>query len=141
MLQLAATRAAGAHSYFVPVEHTARARQILGPGPLLAPEVAVVLDDDPASARQLARAYADNYLPLPNYTENLRTFGYGDEDLGASASDRLIDAVIPWGNADTVADRIRAHHDAGADHVCIQVVADYNNFPLDAYRQLAALLP
>ena len=140
MLELAAARAAGAHPYFVPVEHTARAREILGPGPLLAPEVAVVLDDDPVSARRLARSYAGNYLSLPNYTQNLRTFGYGDEDLGGSGSDRLIDAVIPWGDAEPVADRIRAHHDAGADHVCIQVIGDYGDFPLDAYRRLATLL-
>lgn len=140
MLELAATRAAGAHPYFVPVEHTARARDILGSGPLLAPEVAVVLDDDPDSARQLARTYASIYLPLPNYTQNLRRFGFGDADIEGQGSDRLIDAVIPWGDAETVADRIRAHHDAGADHVCIQVVADLHDFPLDAYRALAARL-
>jgi probable F420-dependent oxidoreductase len=140
MLELAATRAVGAHPYFVPVEHTARARQILGPEPLLAPEVAVVLDDHPASARQLARTYASIYLAAPNYTENLRAFGFGDDDIGGGGSDRLIDAVIPWGNAETVADRIRAHYDAGADHVCIQVVADHQDFPLDGYRRLAALL-
>lgn len=140
MLELAAARAAGAHPYFVPVEHTARAREILGPGPLLAPEVAVVLDDDPESARRVARSYAGIYLPLPNYTQNLRTFGFGDEDIDGGGSDRLIDAVIPWGDAGAVADRVRAHHDAGADHVCIQVVADMRDFPLEAYRALAAQL-
>lgn len=140
MLELAAARAAGAHPYFVPVEHTARAREILGPGPLLAPEVAVVLDDDPATARRLARTYAEGYLALANYAQNLRTLGYGDENLSGSGSDRLIDAVIPSGDAETVADRVRAHLDAGADHVCIQVLADHDDFPLDSYRQLAALL-
>ena len=140
MLELAAARAAGAHPYFVPVEHTARAREILGPGPLLAPEVAVVLDDDPESARRVARSYAGIYLPLPNYTQNLRTLGFGDEDIDGGGSDRLIDAVIPWGDVGTVADRVRAHHDAGADHVCIQVVADMRDFPLEAYRALAAQL-
>ena len=140
MLELAAARATGAHPYFVPVEHTARARQILGPGPLLAPEVAVVLETDPARARELARGYARTYLGLPNYTQNLRTFGYGDDDIGGGGSDRLIDAVIPWGDAATVAARVRQHHDAGADHVCIQVVAGRQGFPLDEYRQLAAVL-
>jgi probable F420-dependent oxidoreductase len=140
MLELAAARAAGAHPYFVPVEHTAWARGILGPGPLLAPEVAVVLETDPGRARQLARGYASTYLGLPNYTQNLRTFGFGDEDIDGGGSDRLIDAVIPWGDAATVAAAVRAHHEAGADHVCIQVVADRQAFPLDQYRQLATTL-
>ena len=140
MLELAAARAAGAHPYFVPVEHTARARGILGPGPLLAPEVAVVLETDPGRARQLARGYASTYLGLPNYTQNLRTFGFGDEDIDGGGSDRLIDAVIPWGDAATLAAALRAHHDAGADHVCIQVIAGREAFPLDQYRELAAML-
>jgi probable F420-dependent oxidoreductase len=140
MLEVAAARAAGAHPYFVPVEHTARAREILGRGPLLAPEVAVVLQRDPAQARALARAYPSIYLGLPNYTQNLRDFGFEDDDIAGGGSDRLIDAVIPWGDATTVAARVRAHHDAGADHVCIQVVAHRRDFPLDGYRQLAAAL-
>ena len=140
MLELAAARSAGAHPYFVPVEHTARARSILGPGPLLAPEVAVVLETDPVRARELARLYANIYLGLPNYTQNLRTFGFGDDDIVGGGSDRLIDAVIPWGDAETVTGAIRAHQDAGADHVCIQVVSDRQEFPLDGYRELAATL-
>ena len=138
MLELAAARAAGAHPYFVPVEHTAWARGILGSGPLLAPEVAVVLDADPDTARHLARRYASIYLDLPNYSNNLRTLGFGDDDIGGGGSDRLIDAVIPWGGADAVAARVRAHLDAGADHVCIQVIADHNDFPLQGYQELAA---
>ncbi len=140
MLELAAARAAGAHPYFVPVEHTAHARTILGPGPLLAPEVAVVLETDAARARELARTYAATYLSLPNYTNNLRDFGYGDDDIAGGGSDRLIDAVIPWGDAATIAARVRQHHDAGADHVCIQVIADYSTFPLAQYRELAGVL-
>ena len=140
MLELAAARAAGAHPYFVPAEHTARAREILGRGPLLAPEVAVVLEADAAEARGLARAYASIYLGLPNYTQNLRDFGFGDGDIDGGGSDRLIDAVIPWGDATTVAARIREHLDAGADHVCLQVVASRQDFPLDGYRQLAPAL-
>jgi probable F420-dependent oxidoreductase len=140
MLELAAARSAGAHPYFVPVEHTVRARGILGPGPLLAPEVAVVLETDPARARALARRYAATYLGLPNYTENLRTFGFGDHDIDGGGSGRLLDAVIPWGDAATLAAAIGAHHEAGADHVCVQIVADRQDFPLDEYRALAAAL-
>jgi probable F420-dependent oxidoreductase len=142
MLELAATRAAGAHPYFVPVEHTAVARQTLGAGPLLAPEVAVVLETDPAAARALGREYASLYLGLPNYTENLRRFGYDDSDIGGGGSDRLIDALFPWGDAATIAARIGEHHQAGADHVCIQVVSESgrHGFPLDEYRQLAPAL-
>jgi probable F420-dependent oxidoreductase len=142
MLELAAHRAAGAHPYFVPVEHTARARSILGPAPLLAPEVAVVLETDPGAARALARKYASLYLGLPNYTQNLRSFGFADADIEGGGSDRLIDAVIPWGDAATIAARVREHHDAGADHVCLQVIsaAGLRSFPLAEYTQLAGAL-
>jgi probable F420-dependent oxidoreductase len=140
MLELATERAAGAHPYFVPVEHTALARDVLGPERLLATEVAVVLETDPDKARALARTYASIYLGLPNYTENLRGFGYRSEDIDGGGSDRLIDAIIPWGDADTIAGRLREHFDAGADHVCVQVVADRQDFPLDEYRALAPAL-
>jgi probable F420-dependent oxidoreductase len=140
MLELAAARSAGAHPYFVPLEHTARARAVLGPGPLLAPEVAVVLETDPTRARALARRYAGTYLSLPNYTDNLRTLGFDDDDIGGGGSDHLIDAVVPWGDTDAVAAAVRAHHDAGADHVCLQVVTDREAFPLDEYRVLARAL-
>ena len=140
MLELAARRAAGAHPYFVPAEHTLRAREALGPGPLLAPEVAVVLETDPTKARELARVYASIYLPLPNYAGNLRTLGYTDDDIDHGGSDRLIDAVIPWGDAESVATRVRQHLDAGADHVCVQVVAGHHDFPLAGYRALASAL-
>ena len=140
MLELAAARSAGAHPYFVTVEHTARARAVMGAGPLLAPEVAVVLDENPALARAAARGYAGGYLQLPNYASNLRTLGYGDEDFDGDGSDRLIDALVPWGDVDAVAARVREHHQAGADHVCVQVVAPYDSFPLAQYRELAAAL-
>jgi probable F420-dependent oxidoreductase len=140
MLELAKTRAAGAHPYFVPVEHTAYAREVLGPGPLLATEVAVVLETDRTAALERARQYASIYLPLPNYTNNLRRFGFTDEDIDGGGSDRLIEAVIPWGDAATVARRVHEHLDAGADHVCVQVVADFSNFPLAEYRELAPAL-
>ena len=133
--------AAGAHPYFVPVEHVARARDQLGPDTYLAPELAVVLDPDPATARATAREYTRGYLGLPNYVNNLRTLGFGDDDVEGAGSDRLVDAVIAWGDVDRIAERVRQFHDAGADHVCIQVVADRaGGFPLEAYRALAPAL-
>ena len=141
MLKLAKERAAGAHPYFVPVEHTARARAELGPGPLLAPEVTVVLEKDPSKARELARGFTTGYLTLPNYTNNLRMFGFGDEDLAGGGSDRLVDAIVAWGDVAAIAARVRAHRDAGADHVCVQVVSDgRGSFPLAGYRELAPAL-
>jgi len=140
MLELAARRSAGAHPYLVPIEHTARARRILGPGPLLAPEVTVVLEPDPAAARQLARGFLAGYLTLPNYRANLRSLGFGDAELAAGGSDRLVDAVVAWGDVDAVATRVRAHLEAGADHVCVQVVPVEPGFPLEEYRALARAL-
>ncbi len=137
MLALAAARATGAHPYFVPVEHTARARVILGPGALLAPEVTVVLERDPAKARSVARRFTAGYLTLPNYVQNLRTLGFGEEDFAGGGSDRLVDAIVAWGDADAIAARVKEHHEAGADHVCIQVVSDEDGFPLARYRALA----
>jgi probable F420-dependent oxidoreductase len=140
MVKLAGERAAGAHPYFVPVEHTARARELLGEGPLLAPEVTVVLERDPGKARQLARTFTTGYLTLPNYTNNLRTLGFGDADLAGGGSDRLVDAVVCWGDLDTIAARVRAHRAAGADHVCVQILSARESFPLAEYRDLAPAL-
>jgi probable F420-dependent oxidoreductase len=140
MLALAHERAAGALPYFVPVEHTARARESLGKGPVLAPEVTVVLERDPVKAREVARTFTAGYLTLPNYTNNLRTLGFEDDDLAGGGSDRLVDALVYWGDLDTIAARVRAHYEAGADHVCVQVVSPSGSFPLDAYRQLAPAL-
>ncbi|RBQ19292.1 LLM class F420-dependent oxidoreductase [Spongiactinospora rosea] len=123
MLQLARERTAGAHPYFVPVEHTALAREALGPGRLLAPEQAVVLETDPATARATARAHTSVYLGLPNYVNNLRGLGFGDDDFAGGGSDRLVDAIVAWGDAETVATRVRAHLDAGADHVAVQALS------------------
>jgi probable F420-dependent oxidoreductase len=140
MLELAAARAAGAHPYFVPVEHTAWARGILGAGPILAPEVAVVLERSPGAARQAARAYTAGYLGLSNYVDNLRRLGFDDDDLAGGGSDRLVDAVVAWGDTDAVAARLGDHLEAGADHVCVQVVSDLARFPVEGYRTLAAAL-
>lgn len=141
MLALAAQRAAGAHPYLVPAEHTARARQVLGPGPLLAPEVAVVLESDPGRAREIARGHLQAGLNMPNYSNNWRRLGFGDDDLSGGGSDRLVDAVVAWGEPETVAEKVRAHRDAGADHVCVQVIAaDRSQLPLEEWRRLAGVL-
>jgi probable F420-dependent oxidoreductase len=141
MLKLAAERTKGAHPYFVPPEHTASARQHMGQGPLLAPEQAVVLQTDASTARNIARAHMATYLGLPNYANNLKRLGFTDDDIGNGGSDRLVDAIVAWGSMDKVAQRIRAHHDAGADHVCIQVLdADPRTLPLPQWRELAAAL-
>lgn len=125
MLELAATAANGAHPYFVPVEHTRRARQILEPGQLLAPELAVALEADPAEARRLGRLHTGGfYLAAPNYVQNLRWLGFTDDDLSGGGSDRLVDAIVAWGDEGAIARRVREHLDAGADHVCIQVVME-----------------
>ena len=142
MLTLAAERAAGAHPYFVPVEHLARARSLVGPEPLLATELAVVLEADPEAARATARGYTTGYLGLPNYVENLRTLGFDDDDVEGGGSDRLVDAVVAWGDPAAIAERVRQFHDAGADHVCLQVVVDRAaGFPLGAYREIRSALP
>ena len=141
MLRLAAERTAGAHPYFVPVEHTRQARQAMGPKPLLAPEQAVVLEADPTRARSIARLHTRVYLRLPNYANNLRRLGYGEEDLNEGGSDRLVDDVVAWGDAALVAARIQAHFEAGADHVCIQVLRENPaELPLDEWSALAGRL-
>jgi len=141
MLRLAAERSAGAHPYFVPPEHTAFARETMGPGPLLCPEQAVVLETDPTRAREIARGHMAMYLQLPNYTNNLLRLGFTAEDVADGGSDRLVDAIVAWGDEETVAARVRAHHDAGADHVCIQVVpAEGTAAPVVEWRRLAPVL-
>jgi probable F420-dependent oxidoreductase len=141
MLALAATRANGAHPYFVPPEHTAFARQHLGDGPILAPEQAVVLDTDPERARQTARGHMATYLGLPNYTNNLLRMGFTDEDIADGGSDKLVDAIVAWGDVDVIAARVQAHRDAGADHVCVQVIVpDLRAAPVEHWRELAPAL-
>jgi probable F420-dependent oxidoreductase len=141
MLELAATRAAGAHPYFVPVEHTAVAREHLGPDALLLPEQKVVLEQDAATARAIGRQAMAIYLGLPNYTNNLRRFGFDDKDLADGGSDRLVDAIVAWGDEDAVKARVDAHHAAGADHVAVQVLPhDANTVPMDEWRRLADAL-
>jgi len=142
MMELSRDRSAGAHPYFVPAEHTAEARKALGPDRLLAPEVAVVLEQDATPARNLARQYTSAYLAMPNYTNNLRRFGWTDEDFTDGGSDPLVDALIPWGTLEQVTAGIEKHYQAGADEVAIQVLngGAATTFPADAFRNLAAAL-
>jgi probable F420-dependent oxidoreductase len=141
MLELAATRAWGALTYFVPVEHTAGARGHLGDGPMLLVEQAAVLEADADVARAVGRKHMSIYLTLPNYVNNLRRLGWGDDDLAGGGSDKLVDALVAWGDADAVAARVAAHHDAGADHVCVQVLGpDATALPLEQWRALASAL-
>ena len=139
MLKLSAERAEGAHPYNTTPQHTAQARELLGPGPLLCPEQGVVLEKDPAKARAIARKFLAIYLGLPNYTNNWLRLGFQESDFSNGGSDKLIDAVIAWGELKTVVNRIREHHSAGADHVCIQVLtADPKTFPIREHRELAS---
>ena len=139
MLDLARERAAGTHSYFVPVEHSRFARERLGPGRLVAPELACVIDTDPVRARAAARGYAKLYLGLRNYTQNLLAFGFTEGDIAGGGSDRLIDAVIPHGTAEQIAEVVRAHLDAGADHVCLQPLGE-EGIPRESWTALATVL-
>lgn len=141
VLTLAGDRTAGAIPYLVPAEHTRRARELLGAGPLLAPEHKVVLDTDPGSARQLGRRRVRNpYLGLVNYTSNLRRLGFTDADLAGDGSDRLIDALVAHGSPEQAAAGLRAHLDAGADHVCIQLLSAADTDPMPGYQALADAL-
>ena len=142
MLELARDRTAGAHPYLSDPSHTATARQALGAGPLLAPEQMVVLATDPDDARSRARQHLARYLELPNYTRNLRRLGYSEEDVTAPGTDHLIDGIVAWGDVGAIADRICEHLDAGADHVCVQVLGeDPTRFPRPEWRELSAALP
>ena len=120
MLQLSRDLARGAHPYFVPPEHTQRAREILGKGPWLCPEQRVLLESDASVARAVARQNMQVYIGLPNYRNNLLWLGFAEADFEHGGSDRLVDAIVAWGDEKLIADRIQAHYDAGADHVCIQ---------------------
>lgn len=142
MLALAAQRTWGAHPYFVPVEHTARARAVLGPGSFLGVEQPVVFDSDIGRARESARSYVAAYASgAPHQAANLRRLGFGDDDI-AGPSDRLVDAITAYGDLDAIEERVRGHLAAGADHVCLQVVgADSAVLPLREWRELASIVP
>lgn len=140
MLELARDRTAGAHPYLVTPEHTRRARQALGPDRLLAPEVKVVIGADQDGALGVARRHVAMYLELPNYANNLRRLGFTDADLAEGGSDEFIAAVVAWG-PDTIRERVAAHEEAGADHICVQVITDDRTaMPRQQWRELAAIL-
>ncbi|MGH3277315.1 MAG: TIGR03620 family F420-dependent LLM class oxidoreductase [Streptosporangiaceae bacterium] len=141
VLRLAAARTSGAHPYLVTPEHTRQAREIMGTGPLLAPEHKVVLDTDPQRARAISRPHVQRpYLGLVNYTSNLRRLGWSDDDLRDGGSDALIDALAARGTAAQAAARLQEHLAAGADHVCVQLLTESDADPLPGYRALATAL-
>jgi probable F420-dependent oxidoreductase len=141
MLSLAGERTRGAHPYFVPVAHTVDARSILGPGPLLAPDQAVVLDSDLGRARGIANEFATVMLRFENYRRSLIRLGYSESELTGEPSDRVVDDLVAWGDADRIAARVKAHLDAGADHVSVQVLTPgREGVPLAELRELAPAL-
>ena len=137
VLELSAARAAGAHPYLTTPEHTAFARKILGPDALLAPEHKVVLNTDAEEARAVGRSVVKRYLGLVNYRQNLLRFGFSDDDMADGGSDRLVDALVLHGDTATVATGLRAHLEAGADHISIQVLG---KDLVPAYQALAEAL-
>ena len=144
MLELAAEAAAGAHPYFVPPEHTATARETMGPDAALYPEQMAIVDTDADSARRFARESMVLYLARPNYTNNLLRLGFKQSDIDGGPdggpTDRLVDAIVAWGTPSQIAARVQEHFDAGADHVCVQVlVRDPANLA-DGWRTLAPAL-
>jgi probable F420-dependent oxidoreductase len=140
MLDLAGERSAGAHPYLVPPAHTRSARARLGSGPLLAPELSVVLEPDPRQALERARAFVADYLQLPNYVNNLRRIGFAESELTGFGSDGLVRALVAMGDQQAIADRVRQHFAAGADHVAVQVIGTGETLPRMQWRQLAEIL-
>jgi probable F420-dependent oxidoreductase len=141
MLRLAKDRSMGAHTYMSPVEHTAWAREQLGPGPLLLPAVKAVLDGDVTRARETGRSAIGPTLRMPAYRDNLRRVGYGDDDVVGAPSDRLTDALVAHGSVADIVERVQEHLAAGADHVCVEVLpADGEVLPASAWRELAPAL-
>lgn len=138
MVELAGKRTAGVHPFMVTPEYSAATRGRLGDGPVLAPYQAVVLERDPGKARAAARDFLGAFLSMDHYARNLLRQGFDEQDLAGGGSDRLIDAVVAWGDVEAIGERVRAHHQAGADHVCLHVVGT-EGMPLRQWRELAAL--
>ncbi len=139
MLALSAEMADGAHPYFVPVEHTVIAREAIGPDKMLAVEQMIVLESDPTTAREIARKHMAVYLGLPNYANNLMRLGFTEDEI-TNADDRVVDAIVAWGSLDDVLARVTAHHDAGANHVCVQILEDGRDIPMEAWGEVGAAL-
>lgn len=138
MLELSATMADGAHPYFTTPEHTKTARGIMGPDAMLCVEQKIILESDPVKARELARAVAQIYVSLPNYRNNWKRLGFTDEEI--DSSDRFIDETFAWGSIDQIAERVQAHLDAGASHVCVQPVNPNGVFGDPDLKALEALV-
>jgi len=140
MLELSVSNANGAHPYFTTPEHTKISRDIMGNDAMLAPEQMVVLETDPTEARRIARAGMKIYLGLPNYYNNLARLGFTEDDWTNGGSDRLVDAIVAWGTEEQIAARVKQHHDAGADHVCVQILQDGATAPTAQLKRLAPAL-
>ncbi len=141
MLTLSAEMADGAHPYFVPPEHTAIARQAVGPDKIVASEQMVVLEEDPSVAREIARKHMAVYLGLPNYANNLKRLGFTDDDIDGP-TDKLVDAIVAWGDESAIKARVDEHVAAGASHVCVQVLRADSALPVAEWSRLAtALIP
>lgn len=141
MLELAGAKADGAHPYFIAPDHTARARAILGPEPLLCPEQAVLLETDPTKAREIGRGYTAIYLSQPNYVNNMLRMGWTEDDLASAGSDSFVDSLVAWGDEDAILRRVKEHLDAGADHVSVQALdTQRRGVPDDQWRRLAPAL-
>jgi probable F420-dependent oxidoreductase len=140
-LALAAERTGGTHPYLTTPEHTAIARAAVGAGAIVAPEQGLILETDPDRARTIGREFLARYIEAPNYTNNWRRLGFTEDDLAGGGSDRLVDALLAWGDDDALAARVQAHRDAGASHVCVQVITDQlPAFPRHEWRRLAPVL-
>ncbi|MDH4365532.1 MAG: LLM class flavin-dependent oxidoreductase [Acidimicrobiia bacterium] len=139
MLALSAELADGAHPYFVPPDHTVLAREAIGKGKLLAVEQIVVPETDPTTARDIARRHMGIYLGLANYANNLVRMGYSEADI-TGAADKVVDAIVAWGTLDDVLARVKAHHDAGANHACVQGLTADAALPRAGWSELAGAL-
>ncbi len=140
MLAASAQRSLGTHPYNTMAAHTREARDLLGPGPIVAPELGVVLETDPDKARAVAREFLAHYIERPNYFKQWLRHGFTEADLHDGGSDRLVDAVFAWGDEAAIRDRVQEHRDAGADHVCVQVLPATTGLPRETWRRLAAAL-
>ena len=139
MVELAGRRTAGVHPFAITPEYSAATRELLGPDALLAPHQAVILESNADTARSIARGFISTFVRLNHYARSLHRQGFEEEDLAHGGSDRLVDALIAWGDLDVIEKRIQAHHDAGADHVCLHVISSQPNLPVAAWRRLAPL--
>ncbi|MFE7122986.1 TIGR03620 family F420-dependent LLM class oxidoreductase [Streptomyces sp. NPDC057617] len=139
LLDLAARRTVSVHTFLVTPESTASTRQLLGPAAALAPYQAVILASDPDTARATARGFLGSFIGMAHYARSLRRQGFTDADLADGGSDRPIDSVVAWGDTEAIARRVRAHHDAGADHVALHVLTANGGFPRAQWRELASL--